>query len=504
MIWLLLVLLGLLLLAVGLYQRLRPLPPGLSQRGEAEPVQEIRFLADRTWVEPSPDGSDDASDDGSTDGSGPRQVEQEIFDEVLAMIDRAESLIVLDMFLFNDVQGETPETTRAISSELVQALLRAAERDPGPRILVITDPINDVYGSVPAPGLRALEEAGIPVIRTDLRRLPDSHPLYSTPWRLLVAPFGGSAEGGWLPNPFTADGRPRVSLRALLELLNFKANHRKVLVVDDAGDGLAALVTSANPHDGSSAHGNVALRVKGPVAADLLASELAVADFSARDEAADDARRAIRALAPELAAASGPGDGPEVALATEGAILEAILESLEEAGPGDRVELVMFYLSERRIVDALVAAAERGAELRLILDPNKDAFGRQKNGVPNRPVARELVDRGVPEPRWCDTHGEQCHAKMLLLRSAGGNARLILGSANFTRRNLRDLNLETNLVVDARESDAVIRDAAAYVEELWSNAGGRVYSTTYPAYEDASLWKALLYRVMESAGIGTF
>jgi phosphatidylserine/phosphatidylglycerophosphate/cardiolipin synthase-like enzyme len=37
----------------------------------------------------------------------------------------------------------------------------------------------------------------------------------------------------------------------------------------------------------------------------------------------------------------------------------------------------MFYLSERQI-EALKQAKKRGVDVRMILDPNKDAFGRQK------------------------------------------------------------------------------------------------------------------------------
>lgn len=483
---------ALVLLAAGLYEARRPLPEGLSVRGEARPVEDLRFLADRTFL----------------DAEGRRRVDQEIFDEVIRMIDAAEELVLLDMFLFNDVQGAVPETTRGLADELTQALMRAADREPAPRILVITDPINEIYGSVARPQLDVLEAAGVPVVRTNLRALRDSNPLWSTPWRLLAAPFGRAEEGrGWLPNPFTPDGEPRVSLRAWLELLNFKANHRKVLVVDEAGGALAGLVTSANPHDASSAHDNVALRVRGPVARDLLDSELAVAEMSVQDadsrRALDEIRRWADSRA-TLAPSEAMDAGPRVALVTEGGILEAVLETLHAAGAGDRVDLLMFYLSERHVLDALVGAAQRGADVRVLLDPNKDAFGREKNGIPNRPVARELRDRGVTQVRWCDTHGEQCHGKMLLVRPAEGPASLILGSANLTRRNLRDLNLETNLLVRAAPEEAVIRDAAAYTYDLWTNSDDRLYSVSYDAYAESSLWKALLYRLMEATGVSTF
>src|ERR1700719_3503926 len=62
--------------------------------------------------------------------------------------------------------------------------------------------------------------------------------------------------------------------------LNFKADHRKVLVADDGRGGLAAVVASANPHDAEIAWSNAAARVSGAALASLLASELAVARFS--------------------------------------------------------------------------------------------------------------------------------------------------------------------------------------------------------------------------------
>ncbi len=62
----------------------------------------------------------------------------------------------------------------------------------------------------------------------------------------------------------------------ILDLLNFKANHRKTMVVDTA-EGWKALVTSFNPHDGSSRHSNSALLVTGNTAVDVLKTEQAVA-----------------------------------------------------------------------------------------------------------------------------------------------------------------------------------------------------------------------------------
>ena len=169
---------------------------------------------------------------------------------------------------------------------------------------------------------------------------------------------------------------------------------------------------------------------------------------------------------------------------------------------GDRVDLVMFYLSDRDIIGALLDAQKRGVKIRVILDPNKDAFGRIKNGIPNRQVARELYRKGI-SVRWCDTHGEQCHSKMLYCQKETGENILILGSANFTRRNLDNLNLETNILIKGPDCKAVFQDASHYFNTLWDNQNYQ-FSTDYTAYEDNSIIRRFLYRFMEATGMSTF
>ena len=71
----------------------------------------------------------------------------------------------------------------------------------------------------------------------------------------------------------------KVTLRSYFDLFNFKANHRKTLVVD-TDQGWKALVTSMNPHDGSSRHSNIGLLVWGRTAIDILATEQAVGIMS--------------------------------------------------------------------------------------------------------------------------------------------------------------------------------------------------------------------------------
>lgn len=464
---------GLVLLAVGIYHSVKPLPPGLNHDGPLRPVSDVRFLFDTSYI-----GSDDQ-----------RHLEQSIFDEVFAMIESAERFVLVDMFLFNAFQGEAREEHRALSAELTDRLVAQKQRFPELQAHLITDPINTVYGGQRAAHLERLEQAGITVTCTRLEALRDSNPLYSSIWRTFLSHWGTST-GDRLANPL---GDGRISLRSFLILPNFKANHRK-LIIADQGDEYAALVTSANPHDGSSAHGNVALHFTGPAVLDLLSTEQAVMAFSGGPANAID-------LPPQPA--SEPTDAG-LRVVTELAIKQALLGTINGVKAGDKLDVAVFYLSDRDIVSALQNAHSRQAQVRILLDANKDAFGREKNGIPNRQTALELHRAGIPV-RWCETRGEQCHSKLMLAQHADGQATLVVGSANFTRRNLNNLNLETNMVLTGETTEVpALADAAEWFELRWHNTEDRRFSVDYETYADDRLWPQLLYRFMEATGLSTF
>lgn len=467
------VLIGLLALGYlssAVYHTYKPLPEGLDFTGKLRHA-EVKFIADQTYM----------------DAQGKQQQQHHIFDEMLKMIDEAQTTIVLDMFLFNQEVGESTLLQRQLTQQLTETLILKHGVQPNIEIKVITDPINSVYGGVMPQHYQKLRAAGINVIETDLTPLRASNPLWSGFWYICCQGLGNNVEKGWLPNPF---GNEKITLRSYFNLFNFKANHRKTLVVDTA-QGWKALVTSANPHDGSSRHSNVALIVTGNTAIDVLKTEQAVGRMSKGD--------IPMVIVGEFEAEKSL---PQVQLLTEKAIYEATLTLIKTAKPQQQIDLAMFYLSERQIVKTLIAAHQRGVKLRVLLDPNKDAFGRQKNGIPNRQVASELNAAGITV-RWCNTQGEQCHNKMIIKHDAA-QAELILGSANFTARNLKNYNLESDLRVLGAAKAPVFNDANQYFDTAWSNLDGKNMSVAYSQYADESQLKYALYRLMEWSGLSTF
>ena len=464
-----------------------PPPAAVALEYPPRTVEDVQFFNDASWI----------------DETGGRQLSQTLFDAVFEGIRAAKNIIVIDMFLFNQWQGPVPETHRALASELTDVLVEQQQKHPDMDIVVISDPINTVYGGTESAQFERLKAAGVHVVLTRLDQLQDSNPFWSGIWRALAHPWGNST-GDLLPNPF---GAGRVSIRSYLTLFNFKANHRKLMIADNQGEDLHGWVSSANPHDGSSAHRNIALRFSGAVVLDLLNSErelLKMSDSSHLLPSLDQAVARLERVPKVLAKDSVEDDGQTalIQVVSESKIHEALIRAIDSALKEDEIDLAMFYLSERHIIQSLKLAAERGVRIRVLLDVNNDAFGRAKNGVPNRPVAAELMKAGV-QVRWCVTQGEQCHAKWLHVKGTKMHE-FFVGSANFTRRNLMDLNLETDIRLVVGHDAPIATQMTQFFETQWNNTSGRRYSTHYDDFADDSVWLTIQYRLMEMTGLSTF
>jgi hypothetical protein len=497
------------------WQTNKPLPPGTHVDSPWAPITpgDVTFIADIT----------------SADAYGRQNSSQAIFDEVLGVVRSAHRFIVLDYFLFNSTLGNgpgAPPAYRPLSGELRDALIERRRLDPNLQVVFITDPINEVYGGVTSHDLRLLRAAGIQVVITDLDPLRDSNFIYSSFWRLGIKWWASGndhgatlheADGGWLPNPLDESSDP-ISFGDWARLLNFKANHRKVLIADDGREGLVTIVGSANPHDASSAHSNTAVKITGPATLPLLQSELQVARFSGWSgqltaatltggEPRIDGSGTAAGSSRVPASASANSEGGRLKVVTEGGILTELLERIEAAQRGENIDIALFYLADRAVIESLLAASRRGVAVRVIMDPNKDAFGHAKTGIPNQPVASELVaaSDGAIHVRWYRTHGEQFHSKLAMVYSPD-RFWLTVGSANFTRRNLADYNLEANLVIELPRAAAVAQQTIDYFEILWSNraALGIEYTADFGYYADPSQLHYWLYRVMEGTGASTF
>ena len=468
-------------LAVAWWQTHKSLPPGTHVATPActVPTAGLAFIADVT----------------TADAFGRPVVSQGIFDAVLGLIAHAHRLIVLDYGAFaGAAKQEAPQ--RRVAAALTDALLTRWREQPDLAILVITDPVNDGYGASQSENLQLLRAAGVEVVTTDLNRLRDPNVAWSSLWRLALR---------WWDHPSAPLG---IETRRL----NFKTSDRRLIIADEPAGTIAAIVGSANPSDRESAWSNVAVRVTGAPVEALLESELQIARFSGwhgRAEAyAAGAPGVPRDCATAAASSAGmPEQGARVQLLTEGAIGSALLARLDATSAPDSVDAALEYMADRGVIEALLAAARRGVRVRLILDPNEGAAHGGVAGVPNQPVASELLSRsgGSIHVRWYRTHGERFHPALVLVYGPR-SLWLAAGSAQLTRRDLEDYNLEADAAIEFSREAPFARQALEYFDSLWANRAspGIEYTADFAVYADPAQSDYWLYRLMEASGLSAF
>jgi phosphatidylserine/phosphatidylglycerophosphate/cardiolipin synthase-like enzyme len=226
-----------------------------------------------------------------------------------------------------------------------------------------------------------------------------------------------------------------------------KADHNKVLVVD----GRHALVGGWNFHDGSQRNHDLMLSLRGPAATYL-------GEIFARHWVLAGGGRPGRLLV-------YPHEGPSLVRVTvtnpeQQGIRHHLMAALAEAQ--DEILVSMYVLGDPEVEAALVAARQRGVDVRIILDPNIQAFSLPINGVPNIAVQMTLGDAGLPIRLYPVKPGSQMHLKLSII-----DRRLVIaGSANWTTLGL-DGNNETALFI---EDTALAAELRGVFERDWAIA----------------------------------
>lgn len=408
--------------------------------------------------------------------------EKRIFKREMELIKNAQDFLMVDFFLFND---EYPDSMTFPSQveEMTDLLIAKKKENPAMPILFVTDPINNFYGAYEEDNLKRLRENGIEVVVTDLNKMRDSNALVSGIYRTYLQWFGTSG-GGWIKNFFDKDA-DKVNIRSILKLANFKGNHRKVLISEKE-----ALVASANPHDPSAHHSNVAMVFRGKSMEDLIKSE---SIFFEKLPDVIENFKAEEVTSPY-----------KLKVITEGKIYDEISKNIKETKKGDEINLGIFYLSEFRILRELGEAAKRGVDVKIIADLNKDAFGLEKNGSPNRPALSQLKE-DYPDIniRWYQTSGEQFHTKFIYFDFKDKDPLAILGSANYTRRNLDNYNLETNLAVEMKKDSPMAGEMKDYYSRIWNNEDGD-YTLPIEDFYESRFFMRILWKIQEKTGLCTW
>ena len=233
-------------------------PLGVNYEGPLRDSDNVEFHYDLTYL----------------DKDGNIRYDRKIWEATYKVVDEAKDYLIVEMFLFNDIYNKDKEHYPEFAKEYTRRLIKKKMENPDLKVYVLSDENNNLYGAFEHPFITDMKKAGIDVIVVDIFKLKDTFPWYSPIWRTLIEPHGNPQGKGWIGN-FYGPMWPKLTLRNLLRALNVKADHRKIFL--NEGN---VVISSANIHDPSYFHENVAISANGEIVKDVLQGLKHVAEFS--------------------------------------------------------------------------------------------------------------------------------------------------------------------------------------------------------------------------------
>ena len=485
------------------------------------------------------------------DKDGNIQYDRNLWDATLKVVDNAKDYLIIEMFLFNDLYNKDKERFPEFAKEYTEKLIKKQQENPNLKVYILADENNNFYGAFEHPFITSMKNAGINVIIVDIFKLKDTFPWYSPIWRTFIKPMGNPQNKGWITN-FYGDMWPKLTITNLLRALNVKADHKKVFLNEKG-----VVVSSANIHDPSYFHENIAIYTDGPIVKDVLHDLQLVAKFSDSEinvdgsnketkskiemdladktkirkdtmnignledknndminleENISDSQKNEKSEKESLSLNSGKneitdteGKTYKIQYLSEGAIgkyLDADIDSLKS---GDELLMGMYFLADKGIIDRLIKAANRGVKIRMIFDRSRDAFGMSTNGLPNKPVSKKLKKKtkGKIEIKWYFTNNEQYHTKITLMKKTDGSVIINAGSANLIKKNIRGYIMDSNFRILTTQDSKISKDVYTYFDRLWENKDG-LFTINFDDEPTTSGFSDFMYKILDATQLGSF
>ena len=485
------------------------------------------------------------------DKDGNIQYDRNLWDATLKVVDNAKDYLIIEMFLFNDLYNKDKEHFPEFAKEYTERLVKKQQENPNLKVYILADENNNFYGAFEHPFITSMKNTGINVIVVDIFKLKDTFPWYSPFWRTFIKPMGNPQNKGWITN-FYGDMWPKLTIRNLLRALNVKADHKKVFLNEKE-----AVVSSANIHDPSYFHENIAIYTDGPIVKDVLHDLQLIAKFSDSEinvdgsnketkskiemdlpdktkirkdtmnignledkkndmihleENINDFQKNEKGEKESLSLNSGKneitdteGKTYKIQYLSEGAIgkyLDADIDSLKS---GDELLMGMYFLADKGIIDRLIKAANRGVKIRMIFDRSRDAFGMSTNGLPNKPVSKKLKKKtkGKIEIKWYFTNNEQYHTKITLMKKTDGSVIINAGSANLIKKNIRGYIMDSNFRILTTQDSKISKDVYTYFDRLWENKDG-LFTINFDDEPTTSGFSDFMYKILDATQLGSF
>ena len=510
-------------------------PEGVDYESSVRDSKNVDFHYDLTYL----------------DKDGNIKYDRKIWDATYEVVDNAKDYLVIEMFLFNDIYNKDVDKFPEFAKEYTRRLVKKKMENPNLKVYILSDENNDLYGAFEHPLITEMKNAGIDVIDVDIYKLKDTFPWYSPIWRSVIKPFGNPQGKGWITN-FYGPMWPKLTLRNLFRALNVKADHRKIFLNEDK-----VVIASANIHDPSYFHENVAISADGEITKDILRDLQLVAKFSGgnidvsseseakkpvniknfqaskikfkEDESLkSDLQKQVEQIEKnkgnfvdkgtkefyetgeltkneDVLQNDDPNNSYKVQFESEAKIGENLDKDIDSLKAGDEVLMGMYFLADRPVIDKLIKAANRGVKVRIIFDRSRDAFGMSTNGLPNKPVSKKLKKKtkNKIEIKWYFTNNEQFHTKIMLMKKTDGNVIIHTGSANYIKKNIRGYIMDANLRILTNKDSKLTKDVYNYFDRLWENRDG-LFTINFDDEPTTKASQDFMYKILDAAQLGSF
>ena len=478
------------------------------------------------------------------DKDGNIQYDRNLWDATYKVIDNAKDYLIVEMFLFNDLYNKDKEHFPEFAKEYTERLVKKQKENPNLKVYILADENNNFYGAFEHPFITSMKNAGINVIVVDIFKLKDTFPWYSPFWRTFIKPMENPQNKGWITN-FYGDMWPKLTIRNLLRALNVKADHKKVFLNEKE-----VVVSSANIHDPSYFHENIAIYTDGPIVKDVLHNLQLVAKFSDSEINVDGSDRRMENImnsssndktetdektlnsenqkennvkqinneeneqnvkektsinSEKNSITDTEGHTYKIQYLTEGAIGKHLDEDIDSLKAGDELLMGMYFLADKGVIDRLIKAANRGVKIRIIFDRSRDAFGMSTNGLPNKPVSKKLKKKtkGKIEIKWYFTNNEQYHTKITLMKKTDGNVIINAGSANLIKKNIRGYIMDANFRILTTQDSKISKDIYEYFDRLWENKDG-LFTLNFDDEPTTGGFSDFMYKILDATQLGSF
>ncbi len=466
-------LLGLLLSVVVSCSTIEIPPKGVNYETKMYNSDDVQFHYDLSYL----------------DKDGNIAYDTNIWNSTYNLIDESQQFLIIEMFLYNDMYNRINGAFPEFSSNYTKRLIDNQNNKPNLKTYMLLDENNTQYGIYEPEYIKDMKKSNINVTIVDIFKLKDTFPWYSPLWRTLIEPLGNPQNKGWIPN-FYGDKFPKLTIRNVLRALNVKADHRKVFLNENR-----VIVPSANIHDPSYYHGNTALESTGCIVEGVLENMKQIARFSNNNIDVDSQQCNEITKDTEY----------KVQFISENKVGKSLDNDISSLKRGDSVIIGMYFLADKKTIENLENAANRGVDIKIILDRNKDAFGMDTKGLPNKPVAKKILknSNNKIKIKWYLTNGEQYHSKFIKITKSNGDVIVNAGSANFIRKNIRGYIMDANLRVVTNNESQLNKVVDDYFNRLWDNKDG-LFTIDYGDEPTTPDYRDILFEVQDNLQIGAF